>query len=287
MAVPFPDIDPYEVLGVDAKANPVEIKRAYKKLSLKYHPDKLQNKHTREQEGETSNEDENGLNEMFPKIQFAYSILSDAGKRQRYDSIGSLSEVENGDDEFFNWKEYFDSLTENITIEMIDEDRLKYQNSNEEEVDILQNFIFYEGDFLKLFEVIPHLEFDEEQEQRIFNKIESLIGSQPQMFNKPTIKSFERYKKSRKTKVKNKLKKLAKEAKEAEELEQMINQKHNHNNGNLKSIIQSRQANRLDDLISNLETKYVDKRGKKRQDMNDEEFSKIQQGLLNKKKKKV
>lgn len=275
MAVPFPDIDPYEVLGIDSKATPLDIKRAYKKLSLKYHPDKLQ-----------SHQDHEDLKDMFPQIQFAYSILSDANKRQRFDNTGSLNELEDGE-EFFDWKQYFDSLTEKITIEMIDEDRVKYQNSQEEELDILQNFIYYEGDFLKLFEVIPHLEFDEEQEERIFNKIETLMESYPQEFNKPTIKSFEKYKKSRKTKVKNKLKKLAKEAKEAEELEQIIKQKHgNGGNGDLKSIIQSRQTNRLDDLINNLESKYVDKRGKKRGELNDDEFSRIQEGLLNKKKKK-
>lgn len=271
MAVPFPDIDPYEVLGVDPKANPLEIKRAYKKLSLKYHPDKLQ--------GQQQDE---SVKDAFPRIQFAYSVLSDANKRQRYDSIGSLNEVEEGD-EFFNWKEYFDSLNDKITIEMIEEDKHRYQNGPEEESDILQNFIYYEGDFLKLFEVIPHLEFDEPEEQRVFNMIEKLMESQPEKFTKPIVKSFERYKKSRKTKVRNKLKKLAKEAKEAEELEQMIKLKH-QGNGDLKSIIKSRQANRLDDLISNLESKYVDKRGKKRQEVSEEEFSKIQLGLKKKKK---
>lgn len=269
MAVPFPDIDLYEVLQVDPKANPLDIKRAYKKMSLKYHPDKLHG------------QQEDHVKDMFPQIQFAYSILSDSNKRQRYDSTGSLNEVEDGE-EFFNWKQYFDSLNDKITIEMIEEDRKKYQNSNEEESDILQNFIYYEGDFLKLFEVIPHLEFDEVQEERIFNKIESLMEANPQDFNKATVKSYEKYKKSRKTKVKNKLKKLAKEAKEAEELELMLKQK--HGSGDLKSIIQSRQHNRLDDLINNLESKYVDKRGKKRVEMNDEEFSRAQQGMLKKKK---
>lgn len=279
MAVPYPDIDPYDVLGLDNKANPLEIKKAYKKLSLQFHPDKLQQQQ-QDQQGED-------VKDVFPKIQFAYSILSDQNKRTRYDTTGSLGGGGVDDDEeFFDWKQYFDSLTEKITVEMIDEDKIKYQNSPEEEEDIIQNFKYYEGDFLKLFEVIPHLEFDEQQESRIFDKIESLINNSPDDFEKSTIKSFEKYKKSRKTKVKNMLKKLAKEAKEAEQLEKMITEKHKTND--LKSIIQQRQNNRLDTLINSLESKYSDKKGKKRntKEINDDDFTKIQQDLLNKKKKK-
>lgn len=279
MAVPYPDIDPYDVLGLDNKANPLEIKKAYKKLSLQFHPDKLQQQQ-QDQQGEE-------VKDVFPKIQFAYSILSDQNKRTRYDTTGSLGGGGVDDDEdFFDWKQYFDSLTEKITVEMIDEDKIKYQNSPEEEEDIIQNFKYYEGDFLKLFEVIPHLEFDEQQESRIFDIIESLINNSPDDFEKSTIKSFEKYKKSRKTKVKNMLKKLAKEAKEAEQLEKMITEKHKTND--LKSIIQQRQNNRLDTLINSLESKYSDKKGKKRntKEINDDDFTKIQQDLLNKKKKK-
>lgn len=266
MAVPFPDINPYEVLGVDVKCNPIDIKKAYKKLCLKYHPDKLKQ--------------QNQLDtDIFPQIQFAYSILSDPHKRQRYDNTGSLSDSEV--DDGFDWKLYFDSLNDKITIEMINEDRAKYQNSQEELSDIHQNLIYYEGDFLKLFEVIPHLEFDEESEQRVFNIVEQLIKQNPQDFSKLSLKAFEKYKKSRKTKVKNRLKKLAKEAKEAEELEKMIKDKHKGND--LQSIIKSRQANRLDDLISNLESKYGDKKGSKRP-ISDEEFTRIQQGMKRKKR---
>ncbi|WEJ96537.1 hypothetical protein PSN45_004076 [Yamadazyma tenuis] len=277
MAVPFPDIDPYEVLGVSNTANPIEVKRAYKKLSLKYHPDKL-----RQQQISNNNGDD--TNDLFPKIQFAYSVLSDHNRRQRYDATGSLAELEEGEDSF-DWKEYFNSLNEKITVEMIEEDRLKYQNSEEERSDILQNILFYEGDFLKLFEVIPHLEFDEREEERVFVIVEELEQQFPQEFSKNAVKSIAKYQKSRKTKVKNQLKKLAKEAKEAEKLEKLIKGKHKGND--LQAIIRARQSSRMDDLISNLESKYVDKKGKKRSNVSDDEFNRIQQGLLNKKKKRV
>ncbi|RCK55866.1 DnaJ subfamily C member 9 [Candida viswanathii] len=270
MGIPFPDIDPYEVLGVDKSASPVEIKKTYKKLCLKYHPDKLQQ----------SKSDEGNNQEIFTKIQFSFSILNDPIKRTRYDNTGSLAEFD-GDDEGFDWKEYFESINEKITLEMIEEDRVKYQDSEEEKLDILNNFIYYEGDFLKLFELIPHLEFTELEEQRVYNIIDTELA-------KITVsdairKSWEKYTRSRKTKVKQMLKKLAKEAKQAEELSKMIKMKKDKD---LTSLIKSRQANRLDDLISNLENKYGEKKGKKRssKDIDDDEFERLQSEILKKKK---
>lgn len=275
MAVAFPEIDPYQVLGLSSSATPIEIKKAYKKLSLKFHPDKLQQAST-----EIDDKD------VFPKIQFAYSILSDPGKRSRYDTTGSLGD--GIDEDVFDWKQYFDSVNDKITIDMIEEDKLKYQNSEEERQDILNNYIYYEGDFLKLFEVIPHLEFTESEENRVFGIIQQFIDEGK--VDKSIIDTTNKYKKSRKVKVKNMLKKLAKEAKEAQELEKLIKdkgKKNLRNENDLKSIIQSRQANRLDDLISNLESKYGKKRGSKRsKDIGDDEFEKIQKNMMAKKQRK-
>lgn len=65
--------DPYELLGVRKSATDKEIKKAFRKLSLKYHPDK--------------NKDPNAEN-TFREIAEAYSILSDPEKRKRYDQFG-------------------------------------------------------------------------------------------------------------------------------------------------------------------------------------------------------
>lgn len=283
MAIPFPDIEPYDILEVTKSSTPIEIKKSYKRLCLKYHPDKIQQA--------SSIEDR----EFFPKLQFSYSILSDPLKRQRYDNTGSLGVGEDDiDDEYFNWKDYFDSMNEKITIDMIEEDKLKYQHSTEERDDILHNFVYYEGDFIKLFEVIPHLDFDEALEDRVFKLIENAINNQEfdTELDPSTIKSWEKYKKSRKTKVKQMLKKLAKEAKEAEELEKQIKDKGKRslkNENDLKSLIQSRQSNRMDSLINKLETKYADKKGKKRKptEISDDEFERIQNSLGGNKNRKT
>ena len=68
-------MDYYKLLGVEKSASPEEIKKAYRKLALKYHPDR--NKGNKEAE------------EQFKKISEAYAVLSDKEKRQQYDSFGS------------------------------------------------------------------------------------------------------------------------------------------------------------------------------------------------------
>lgn len=278
MGIPFPDIDPYEVLGVDKDASPILIKKTYKRLCLKHHPDKIKQLNQNDRSEAASEE------ELFTKIQFSYSILSDPVKRNRYDTLGSLSEFSDDyDEDGFDWKEYFQSMNERITVEMIEEDRIKYQNSEEEKEDIISSFVYYEGDFLKLFEVIPHLNFTESEEERVYKIIEQEL---PRLkVDKSVTKSWDKYTKSRKTKVKNMLKKLAKEAKEAEELEKQLKKK-NEKPQDLASLIKSRQNNRLDGLISNLEAKYGKKRGKKRssKEIDDDEFERIQTEMLKKRK---
>ncbi|QEL63409.1 hypothetical protein CJJ09_005611 [Candidozyma auris] len=249
------EIDPYEVLEVEKDATPLAIKKAYKRLSLKFHPDKIQQQ----------NLDHD--NTFFPKIQFAYSILSDPAKRNRYDTTGSLGLSGEDPDDVFDWKDYFDSMTEKITIDMIEEDRAKYQG------------------FLRLFEVIPHLEFDEAQESRVFDLLEDAIVKGELNMDHSMEKTWDKYKKSRKTKVKAMLKKLAREAKQAEKMAKKITKKPIKSEGDLAALIQKKNAGSLDHLISSLESKYGKSKGKKREApvIDDEEFERIQRSLKKKK----
>ena len=66
--------DYYEVLGVSKTATPDEIKKAYRKLAIKYHPDK--------------NPDDKNAEEKFKEAAEAYEVLSNEEKRQKYDQFG-------------------------------------------------------------------------------------------------------------------------------------------------------------------------------------------------------
>ena len=72
------DKDYYETLGVSKEASKDEIRKAYKKLAKKYHPDL--NNHSKESETK------------FKEINEAYSVLGDEKKRANYDSFGSSSD---------------------------------------------------------------------------------------------------------------------------------------------------------------------------------------------------
>ena len=71
--------DYYEVLGVSKTASEAEIKSAYKKMAIKYHPDRQNGK---------SDEEKKEAEEKFKEAAEAYSVLSDKQKRQQYDQFG-------------------------------------------------------------------------------------------------------------------------------------------------------------------------------------------------------
>ncbi|KAJ1352880.1 hypothetical protein KIN20_009372 [Parelaphostrongylus tenuis] len=84
----------YSVLGVDKKATEDEIKRAYRKLALKYHPDK-------NLDGDPEK------TEMFKEINYAHGILSNPNKRKVYDEMGDtglkLMEQFGEDEKVLQW----------------------------------------------------------------------------------------------------------------------------------------------------------------------------------------
>lgn len=85
--------DLYEILGVSKDASDDEIRKSYRKLAIKYHPDK--------------NPDDKEATEKFKKISDAYEVLSDAEKREAYDSRGMAGVHDQGFHGFDNAEDIF------------------------------------------------------------------------------------------------------------------------------------------------------------------------------------
>ncbi len=95
--------DYYELLGVSRSANDVEIKKAYRKLAMKHHPDR--------------NPDDKDSEEQFKLVQKAYAVLSDQKKRAAYDQFGHAGvdgASGGGPGGFGGFGDVFEDIFENI-----------------------------------------------------------------------------------------------------------------------------------------------------------------------------
>jgi len=91
--------DYYKILGVNKSASDEEIKKAYRKLAMKYHPD-----HTK---GDKASE------ETFKQISEAYAVLSDKEKRRQYDTFGSAGFQQRfSQEDIFRGSDFSDILRE-------------------------------------------------------------------------------------------------------------------------------------------------------------------------------
>lgn len=109
----FPDVDEvpslYDVLGVADSATDDELKKAYRRLSLQFHPDKLAGSSTTA--FSSSPDDLAAATLRFQQIGFAYAVLKDKARRDKYDATGSTKEMSaEGAKTEAEWRDYFREL---------------------------------------------------------------------------------------------------------------------------------------------------------------------------------
>jgi len=136
--------DYYKILGVSRSATIKEIKDAYRKLVIKYHPDISRKKET---------------GEMLKEVNEAYTVLSNPKLREEYDKNYKveINNHENGKNvEEFSIRKIIDSIKNTVKVairelqRMIDEARLDRNIAKLSNEELLQRVAFSENEFVKI-----------------------------------------------------------------------------------------------------------------------------------------
>lgn len=196
------DVDLYAVLNLKEDATVDAIKKSYRRLALIYHPDKHATA-TESARAEASTK--------FQQVGFAYAVISDEQRRERYNKTGKTDEgpeLSPGED---GWEAYFEDLFDRVTRGKLDDLKKEYQGSTEEVADLKSVYLNTKGSLGEIMTFIPHS--THEDESRFIVIISDLISKK----ELPTMRTWESSIKDEKAKLIRK-KQGEKEAKEAEKL---------------------------------------------------------------------
>jgi len=134
---------------------PSQLRKAYYRRALLYHPDKQQSSPPKCSEGETKLK--------FQAVSLAYTILSDPSKRREYDRSGEIDDTDadrdDGDDNTTGggtkaWTDYFRSVFGPVTPNDIDQFTSTYRCSDAERKDVLEFYVKFEGDLNRILECV-------------------------------------------------------------------------------------------------------------------------------------
>ncbi|KAK5167259.1 hypothetical protein LTR04_000072 [Oleoguttula sp. CCFEE 6159] len=282
------EINPYEVLGLERSATQDQVKTAYRKAALKWHPDKVPADKKEE------------AHSHFQSIAFAYAILSDSHRRARYDTTGRTEESLDSDAGVFDWtsfyREQYADVVNTANISALAE---KYKGSDGEKEDVLEAYTKGKGNMDVVYEevMLSNVEVDDDRFRSI---IDAAISN-------GEVESYKKYTHETKASRKRRLNGSRTEAQEAmqhakdigiydkvfgaesaadgEDGDVAANSKGKgkgkkstklSSENALAAPIQRRQKNRGEDFLANLEAKYVPSskkaNGKKRaRDVEDED----------------
>ena len=230
----FGTVDIYEILNLNKTATLIEIKKAYHKLSLKVHPDKV---------------DDSLKNECTSKFQALgkiYTILSDEEKRRLYDETGVI-DGENDFEVNYDWRVLF----KRVTAEDINGFFQTYKDSPKEKEDLIRIYIKYEGDMNLIMQDMFSSSAIED-ESRYIEILKNAIDNKE-------IEAFRKFTHESKSKKDKRRAKYEKEEREAEELKKEIGFT---DDSDLKKVLAQRHEVRkqnFDNFFDNLAEKYCKK----------------------------
>ena len=139
----FNTVNLYEVLGLEKNVSASEIKKAYFRLSLQVHPDRV------------AEEERKEATKKFQVISQVYNILSSAEKRALYDECGEIDDESGILEENRDWDSYWRILFRKITIADIEKFQGEYRFSEAEKHDVVTAYVQCEGDMDSMLEMIP------------------------------------------------------------------------------------------------------------------------------------
>lgn len=236
--------DLYALLGLSKDDNPSsdDIKRAYRKMALKLHPDK--------------NVGDARAPERFQQLQRVYGILSDPDKRAAYDKTGCADDAELASEEFRTLYEYYRSVYKEVTKQDVETFEKEYRGSDEERRDVLEYYTKYEGDMTRVFAWVMCSE-EAEDSHRFADLVDAAIKAKE-------VKSHEAYQTWAKEIRKRK---APKDPLGARREKKGGKSKSGQDDGDLFALIQRRKdmrAEQADAMFADLEARYAPKKKTKK-----------------------
>ncbi|XP_036326639.1 J domain-containing protein CG6693 [Rhagoletis pomonella] len=230
----FGERDIYKMLELEKSALPKDIKKAYYKLSLQVHPDRVKD------------DDKSNATEKFKVLSKVYQVLSDNDRRGLYDEQGIIDEEDDiTEGKLSSWLDLWRQMFKKLTVEDISNYEKSYVGSELERNDMKKAYLLGKGCINRIMNEVPF--FNVKDEPRLQKIIREMIdaGEVPEykiFTNEPAQKRQRRHTK------------YARESKEVEK----INAKKEQENNLEKQIMERNQAreSNFNSLMDKLMEKY-------------------------------
>ncbi|XP_011179281.1 J domain-containing protein CG6693 [Zeugodacus cucurbitae] len=229
----FGERDIYKLLDLEKNALPRDIKKAYYKMSLQVHPDRVEEDKKAE------------ATEKFKVLSKAYTVLSDKEKRDLYDEKGVIID-EDDEGKLSSWMDLWGQVFRTVTEEDIVNYENSYVGSALERDDMKKAYLSSKGCINKIMTEVPFLHVKDEP------RLQKIIG---EMIAADEVPEYKIFTEEPSQKRQRRHKKYAREAKEAEEIKQKLGL------GGLQNQILKRKEQRhanFNSFLDKLAEKYAD-----------------------------